>query len=551
MPKPSLRESLSGLTNSDGSRFRSRGSERLFEAHTLSMRCLGGLQQPCDVFYKVFVAGRGWLRQEKPHAFVFRTLKMTATPSDLFKYLNNLHISYETLEHEPLFTVEDSRDVHVKMPGGHIKNLLVKDKKSRIFLLVALADAQINLKTVHEKLGASGRVSFCSAEIMDELLGVKPGSVTPFGVLNDTGHVVTLVLEASMMEQARLNCHPLVNTMTTGLASADLLKFVRETGHEPQIIAFAEPEISARNTRRTKRFDMSDSSAQPLPHVKATTHANFRSDVLSESMKVPVLVDFWAPWCGPCKQLTPVLEKIVQSAGGKIKLVTMNIEEYPQIAGQLGVQSIPAVFAFQKGQPVDGFMGALPESQIKAFIERLVGPLSSDLDAVIREADAALAAQDYGLAAEKYSAVLVEDEQHLRAIGGLTRTYVAVGELDQASSVLTLVPHGKETDPAIVAAKAALDLALKAADLGDLAGLEQMIAQDPANYQARFDLALGLNALARRDEAADQLLYIIKRDRSWNDDGARKQLLQFFESWGPMDPSSVTGRRKLSVILFS
>ena len=296
---------------------------------------------------------------------------------------------------------------------------------------------------------------------------------------------------------------------------------------------------------------MSDSSAQPLPHVKATTHANFRSDVLSESMKVPVLVDFWAPWCGPCKQLTPVLEKIVQSAGGKIKLVTMNIEDYPQIAGQLGVQSIPAVFAFQKGQPVDGFMGALPESQIKAFIERLVGPLSSDLDALILEAEAALAGQDYGLAAEKYSVVLVEDEQHLRAIGGLTRTYVALGELEQASSVLTLVPHGKDNDPAVVAAKAALDLALKAADLGDLTGLEQIIAKDPANYQARFDLALGLNGLNRRDEAADQLLYIIKRDRSWTDDGARKQLLQFFESWGPMDPSSVTGRRKLSVILFS
>ena len=166
---------------------------------------------------------------------------MAVTPPDLLKYLDNLQISYETLAHEPLFTVEDSRDVHARMPGGHIKNLLVKDKKSRIFLLVALADSQINLKTIHEKIGASGRVSFCSAEIMDALLGVTPGSVTPFGVINDTGHQVTLVLEAAMMREARLNCHPLVNTMTTGLSRDDLLKFVRSTGHEPMIIAFAEP----------------------------------------------------------------------------------------------------------------------------------------------------------------------------------------------------------------------------------------------------------------------------------------------------------------------
>ena len=296
---------------------------------------------------------------------------------------------------------------------------------------------------------------------------------------------------------------------------------------------------------------MSDSSAQPMAFVKATTTANFRNDVLSESIKVPVLVDFWAPWCGPCKQLTPVLERIVQSAGGKIRLVTMNIEEHPQIAGQLGVQSIPAVFAFQKGQPVDGFMGALPESQVRAFIERLVGPLSAYVDALLAEAESALGTQDYALAAEKYSAVLVEDESHLRAIGGLTRTYVAAGELEQAASVLTLVPAGKENDPAIAAAKAALDLALKAAELGDLAGLEQTLASEPDNFQVRFDLALGLNALNQRTEATDHLLYIIKRDRKWQDDGARKQILQFFESWGPMDPASVTGRRKLSVILFS
>jgi putative thioredoxin len=296
---------------------------------------------------------------------------------------------------------------------------------------------------------------------------------------------------------------------------------------------------------------MSNPTAQPQAFIKSTTTANFRNDVIAESMKMPVLVDFWAPWCGPCKQLTPILERIVQSAGGKIKLVTMNIEEHPQIAGQMGVQSIPAVFAFQKGQPIDGFMGALPESQVKAFVERLVGPLTEDLDGLLAEAETALTAQDLGLAVEKFTAVLDQDESHLRAIGGLARTLIAAGEFEQATSVLTLVPEGKANDPAIVTAKAALDLALKAADLGDLAGLEKIIADEPDNFQARFDLALGLNALNRQTEAADHLLYIIKRDRKWQDDGARKQLLQFFESWGPMDPASVAGRRKLSVILFS
>lgn len=289
----------------------------------------------------------------------------------------------------------------------------------------------------------------------------------------------------------------------------------------------------------------------PQEHIKATTSADFRADVLQASLKTPVLVDFWAPWSEPCKALTSILERVVKSAGGKIKLVTMNIEEHPQIAGQLGVQSLPAVFAFQKGQPIDGFNGALPESQVRGFVERLVGPLTADTDALMREGEAGLAAQDFALAAEKFGAVLEQDEAHLKALGGLARTWVAVGDLEQAAGILGLVPANKQQDAAIVAAQAALDVALQAASVGDLSALEKAIAADPKNHQARLDLAVGLNAAGKREEAVDQLIEIIRRDRNWNEDGARKQLLQFFEAWGVMDAASIYGRRRLSSVIFS
>ena len=285
-------------------------------------------------------------------------------------------------------------------------------------------------------------------------------------------------------------------------------------------------------------------------HIKETTSADFRADVLQVSLKVPVLVDFWAPWCGPCKQLTPLLEKVVKSAAGKIKLVTMNIEEHPQIASQLGVQSIPAVFAFEKGQPIDGFQGALPESQIKAFVERLVGPLTADVDALVAEGEAAILSGDLVLASEKFSSVLVEDESHLKALGGLARSYVLAGEIEQAASVLTMVPPGKAQDAAIVAAQAALDVAVQAGSVGDLGALERAIAANPKDFQARLDLAVGLNAANQREAAVDQLLEIIRADRSWNDDGGRRQLLQFFEAWGVMDEASIYGRRRLSTVLY-
>ena len=275
--------------------------------------------------------------------------------------------------------------------------------------------------------------------------------------------------------------------------------------------------------------------------------------MIAASTRAPVLVDFWAPWCGPCKQLAPVLEKAVADAKGKVTLVKMNIDDHPQIPGQLGIQSIPAVIAFDRGQPVDGFMGALPESQVRAFIERLVGPIAGGSDSLIAEAEAAVAAGDADGAAELYSRVLAEEETNPKAIGGLARLHVTAGDLESARAVLSMAAPpaaGKEPDPAIAAATAALHLAEQAETVGDLAPLQKALAANPDDHQARFDLAVALNAKGERDQAAEELLTIVKRDRAWNEGGARKQLLQFFEAWGLMDKTTVAARRKLSAIWF-
>ena len=285
--------------------------------------------------------------------------------------------------------------------------------------------------------------------------------------------------------------------------------------------------------------------------VKDTTTKTFREDVLSESIKQPVLVDFWAPWCGPCKQLQPIIEKVVKAAGGKVKLVKMNIDENPEIPGQLGIQSIPAVIAFQRGQPVDGFMGALPESQVKGFIERLVGPLGPGAaEELIAQAQEAQAQGDAAGAAQLFAAVLAQEPENVAALAGLARLELDAGNLEGARGVLAQVPEAKHNDPAIVSVLAAIELAEKAASLGDTAELEAKLAKNPNDHQARFDLAMALAAAERRDDAVDALIEIIKRDRNWDEDGARRQLLQFFEAWGPMDDSSVAGRRKLSAVLF-
>ena len=284
--------------------------------------------------------------------------------------------------------------------------------------------------------------------------------------------------------------------------------------------------------------------------IKDATTASFSAEVITESARQPVLVDFWAPWCEPCKQLAPILEKTVKAAGGKVKLVKMNIDEHPEIPGRLGVRSIPAVIAFQRGQPVDGFMGALPEREVKGFIERLAGPIEDDADR-LAEAEALVAAGDGEGAAELYAAILAEKPGDPAAVAGLAKFFISAGEIESAKKVLASVAAGGERDTAIIAAKAALDLAEQAAAVGDSSELEQRIAANPEDHQARFDFAILLNAQNRREEAAAELLAIIKRDRAWNDDGARKQLLQFFDAWGPMDPATVSARKKLSTLLFS
>jgi len=287
-------------------------------------------------------------------------------------------------------------------------------------------------------------------------------------------------------------------------------------------------------------------------YVKDTTTQTFMKDVVEESRRQPVMVDFWAPWCGPCKQLTPVLEKVARAAKGKVKLVKMNIDDHPAIPGQMGIQSIPAVIAFVNGQPADGFLGALPESQVLAFIERLTkGKIGGEEKDLLKSADAALAKGDFAGAAEVYARVLAEDSSNIVALAGLARCYVGTGALDKAKQTLAMVPEAKAADPAVAAARAAIELAEQSKAVGPISDLEKKVAENPRDWQARFDLALALNAKGKRADALDHLIEIVKRDRKWNDDGARKQLVQLFEAWGPADETTVAGRRRLSSILFS
>jgi len=243
---------------------------------------------------------------------------------------------------------------------------------------------------------------------------------------------------------------------------------------------------------------------------------------------------------------------VVKAAKGKVKLVKMDIDKHPSIPGQLGIQSIPAVFAFVNGQPVDGFLGALPESQVTAFIERITkDSIGGEEKDALKAADTALAEGDAAGAADLYAQVLAQDSGNIAALAGLARAYLQTGAVEQAKQTLALVPEAKRNDAAVAAARAALELIEQAKSVGPVGELEQKVAANPLDHQARFDLAVALNSKGKRQEAVDHLLEIVKRDRKWNDDGARKQLVQLFDAWGPTDEATVAGRKRLSSILFS
>lgn len=317
-------------------------------------------------------------------------------------------------------------------------------------------------------------------------------------------------------------------------------------GYGNQTVAFGGAADPAPGTGQTEATG---------PLIKDTTTADFQNDVIAESRNQPVLIDFWAPWCGPCKQLTPVLEAAVTKAGGKVKLVKMNIDAHPAIPGQMGVQSIPAVLAFVDGQPVDGFMGAQPESQIQAFIDKLVkmgggGAQGAAIAEALAQAAAAAEAGDVNGAAQIYAAVLQQEPENAAAYAGMAALMADHGQPDRARDMLDQAPEAIADAPELSAVRTRLDLAEKVARIGDPAALEARLAGNAKDHEARFDLALILNARGDRDGAADHLLTIMKTDRDWREDGARKELLTLFEAWGQTDPATVRARRKLSSMLF-
>lgn len=292
----------------------------------------------------------------------------------------------------------------------------------------------------------------------------------------------------------------------------------------------------------------------PTDLIKDTDTQNFMADVIDASREVPVIVDFWAPWCGPCKQLTPVLEKVVTGARGKAKLVKLNIDENQQIAQQMRIQSIPAVFAFVDGRPVDGFMGALPESQVKAFVDRLAaGGGPSPVDDALEQAGQLLEGGDPAQAAQIYAAVLEEDQGNAKALAGLARCYLANNDAERAAQTLALVPPEAKSDPDVLSVEAQLQLVeqQQAGPAAETAPLLARIEANPKDHEARFELAQACLSAGQEEEAIDALLEIVRRDRAWNEEAARKQLLTIFEALGPKHELTLSGRRQLSSILFS
>ena len=295
-----------------------------------------------------------------------------------------------------------------------------------------------------------------------------------------------------------------------------------------------------------------DGTAEPAGTIVDTSTAGFAQDVIDASKDTLVLVDFWADWCGPCKQLTPVIEKVVRSYNGKVKLAKLNVDQHPAVSGQLRIQSLPTVYAFRDGQPVDGFVGAQPESAIRELIDRhLDAAAGATIAEVIDQANQALEAGDLQSAAEIFAAVLQEDAQNPDALAGLSQCYLKSGDVERAKQTIALVPPDKQSTASVSSVLAALELAERASPDVDTAKLEQRLETNPDDHEARLDLAIAHAGSGRKSEAIDQLIDLFKRDRDWNDEAARKQLVQFFEAWGPKDPSTLEGRRKLSSVMFS